>query len=81
MYRRYHDQIGYATCLHGWIDMVSVVPYAQNCGIATVLTELCLIDPDINKNIEGNQAIKEISSLDSRTDEVRDVTYHLRDHC
>ena len=91
MYRRYHKQIGYATCLHGWIDMVSVVPYAQNCGIATVLTELCLIDPNINKNIQGNRAVKEIFrrnieetfSLESRTDDkmVRDVANHLRDHC
>ena len=29
---------------------------AQNCGIGTVLTELCLIDPELNIRRHGNEA-------------------------
>ena len=53
---KYHEQVGYANCAKGWIHDVRVTkhyPYnAQNCGIATALTFLCMIDRDVNP---GNQ--------------------------
>jgi hypothetical protein len=80
-HNRYDDQIGYIACSHGWIKMVSVKPHAQNCGLATVFTELCLIDPDINENLWGNKAIQKIGIFDSQSDEVRDVIAHLKSRC
>ena len=38
-------EVGTAYCRPGWIDKVDVKEIAQGCGIGTVLTELCLIDP------------------------------------
>ena len=47
--------IGSATCWIGYISKVNVVKKAQNCGIAKVLTTLCLIDKDLNGK-HGNLA-------------------------
>ena len=41
------QKIGYAECGEGWIDTVQIEPWARHCGIAVVLTELCLIDPEL----------------------------------
>ena len=38
-------QVATASCLPGWIDNIEVEDDARGCGIGTVLTELCLIDP------------------------------------
>ena len=49
--------LGFSTCHPGWIDLVIVNEVivkdsknfnARECGLATVLTELCLIDPELN---------------------------------
>ena len=46
----YNYQMGYITCTPGWIDDVrvhSMPTNARDCGISTVLTELCLLEPEI----------------------------------
>ena len=69
--RKYVDQIGYITCTHGWIYDLTVFGRSlnpggrtenpQRCGIGTVLTELCLIDPDIRVRNQGNLAQEHLS--------------------
>ena len=66
---RYNNQIGWAACQPGWIGDVWVnsgsdpktefKTNARGCGIASVLTQLCLLDPKLNgRNKErGNSAI------------------------
>ena len=64
--RKYVNQIAFIQCSHGWIDDLEVFEQSlnpggptqnpQRCGIGTVLTELCLIDPDINVRRRGNIA-------------------------
>lgn len=67
--RMYVNQIAYIQCTHGWIDDLTVFDYPltpvlnlnptespKRCGIGTVLTELCLIDPGINVRRQGNLA-------------------------
>ena len=70
---RYKDQIGWAACQPGWIENVWVNDgegtdskykiNARQCGIASVLTQLCLMDPKLNgRNQErGNSAILELN--------------------
>ena len=55
---RYEEQLGYIECKEGYIDMVLVTKpprkprkppiNARQCGISTVLTALCMIDPELN---------------------------------
>ena len=66
--QKFQDQIGSIQCMHGWIQELHVEPSLESpdedptrCGIGTVLTELCLIDPDINSRREGNQAFQNLS--------------------
>ena len=64
--RKYVSQIAYITCTHGWIYDVTTFKQSLNpgrptenprrCGIGTVLTELCLIDPAIKVREDGNMA-------------------------
>ena len=45
---KYDQQVGSAQCSKGWVhdvDVTSSDPYdAENCGIATAMTFLCMID-------------------------------------
>ena len=64
--RKYERQVAFIECSHGWINYLttfeqslgteSPIEYPRNCGIGTVLTELCLIDPDLNIRRQGNEA-------------------------
>ena len=64
--RKYERQIAFIECRHGWINYLTTfeqslgtngpIEYPRNCGIGTVLTELCLIDPDLNVRRQGNEA-------------------------
>ena len=51
---RYKNQIGYISCSTGFINNVWVNDgrkqpiNARGCGVATVFTTLCLIDPELN---------------------------------
>ena len=59
---QYLHQAGYAHCHHGWINTVAIntrnngLPFARECGIGSILTALCFLDPDVNKNVDGNAA-------------------------
>ena len=63
---KYNHQIAYIKCSHGWIYQLEVFDQSlgevgpfedpKRCGIGIVLTELCLIDPQINDLKEGNRA-------------------------
>lgn len=55
---KFESQVAYIRCSHGWIHWldvfrnrlgVTIQENARGCGIGVVLTELCLIDPDIIK--------------------------------
>ena len=76
---RYRDQIAYATCKPGWIDYVWVSTGARKCGISTVLSELCLLDPELNSVNDKNQAIKEISTFE-KNEEVEKVIKEIIDN-
>ena len=58
--------IASAACSPGWINTVDVEPFARGCGISTILTELCLIDPAVNalhpsaENSVSNRALSMI---------------------
>ena len=77
---RYIHQAGYAQCHHGWINKVETnersngLPFARECGIGTVLTELCLIDPDVKRNVEGNAARERIIGNPV-------ASYLVKNHC
>ena len=78
--RRYENQIGYIRCLHGWIHHLKVFENSLTlegqpenplrCGIGTVLTELCLIDPDVNARRsqndqgQGNRALEHLRGFE-----------------
>lgn len=75
--QRYFSQIGFATCKPGLIHRVEVndAPLnARRCGIATVLTELCLIDPEFYPINDKNWAIKNLRQ-DAR------IKNHVETHC
>ena len=50
--------IGVAQCTPGMIDLVDVEGLARRCGIAKVLSALCMLDPEIYSMEEGNTALK-----------------------
>ena len=77
----YEDEIGFVFCNPGWVDEVYVDPRARECGLATVLTELCMIDPDINQNTDRNIAYNKIGGSLRTNDEVKSVENHLRSSC
>ena len=72
--RRYIGQIAFADCNPGEVDQIQVAEKnkvqprdARQCGIATVLTELCLLDPDIYERGENNRAYRLLRSHDVTT--------------
>ena len=74
-----NQKIGHSSCSLGWITDVEVEQWARGCGIATILTELCLIDPDINNLQERANTVqnKSIFMLGNYP-----VTLgHIRDYC
>ena len=92
----YEGQLGYAQCNPGWINYVWVndgdpddgrplqmgKPVdARRCGISTLLTSLCLMDPTIYQpNNRDNQAIRYIKENDEQTknNRMNDVETHCR---
>ena len=82
-----HDELGYANCSPGWIEMVEIhddegPTNARKCGISTVLTELCFIDPEINylyhprRKVESN-AIKKLKPYPDELSQIKDNCKHL----
>ena len=78
---RYRNDLGYIKCSKGFIEMVWVnndddcrwIP-ARECGIATVFTSLCMVDPELDmlpdsgltENFIGRHATKLISDIEKR---------------
>ena len=59
--QKFENQIGLIHCSRGWIENLRVMPSGERpnenplrCGIGTVLTELCLIDPGVNIGGQDN---------------------------
>ena len=61
----YESQVAFIVCTHGWIELLYVFPASlgaspedpRRCGVGTLLSELCLIDPHVNRGkVEGNKA-------------------------
>ena len=93
--RKYQRQIAFIECRHGWIDYLTTFKYmqgttgpivnAQNCGIGTVLTELCLIDPDLNVRRHGNEArnllngYNEFDMIENYCDELMGLSMEVDD--
>ena len=83
---RYNHQIAFIKCFHGWIDDLQVfheslgdeepIVDARRCGIGTVLTELCLIDPDIYDPNPSNMAVDELKNKYYATNEFEMVKEH-----
>ena len=76
---KYKSQIGYATCLPGWIDLVRIDNLARGCGISTVLSELCMIDPQIYSIDNENEAIENVEN--SEGEQANFIAHHLRNRC
>ena len=80
----YENQIGSAECKVGWIESVFVEPKARNCGLASILTQLCMIDPGLTKNRKEDKHLvyEHLKRGLSRNDgDVQGVEKHLRSHC
>ena len=62
----YENQLGVSLCEPGWLELIEIrTPDGQSstldasdCGIATVLTQLCMVDPIINAASAKNEALK-----------------------
>ena len=62
---KYIGQIAWAKCSSGNIDDITVKSKprdARQCGIATVLTELCLLDPDVYQDGKSSDAYNVLRS-------------------
>ena len=75
-----HDELGYINCSPGWIEMVEIhddegALNARKCGISTVLTELCFIDPEINYlyHPRTNKESNAVKKLKEYPDEFKQV--------
>ena len=71
--------IGRAECDAGWVNKVEVKPMARNCGIATVLTELCMIDPTLKENRNENLVYDHLEAINS--DQSRGIQEEFRQNC
>ena len=60
----YDNQIAYATCTPGWIEMIYVDTDYRGCGVGSTLTALCLLDPEINTPREENKALRRLENID-----------------
>ena len=66
--QKFEHQLAYIACTRGWIHQLTVFEKisgaegrredARGCGVGTILTELCLMDPEINTLKEGSKAIR-----------------------
>ena len=71
------QEIASAACSPGWINTVDVEPFARGCGISTILTELCLLDPAVNEldpsdeNSVSNRALSMIIDYPVDADNVK----------
>ena len=79
---KYNHQIAFIVCNHGWIDLLEVFdrslevvgPFEnpRRCGVGIVLTELCLIDPNVNDPREGNLGFDYIEGQQTMRERAKD---------
>ena len=55
---RYLNQVGFANCHQGYVLRVDVNQNGRRCGIGTVLSMLCFLDPEVYTLGEENAATK-----------------------
>ena len=63
--KTYRNQIAYGWCTKGWVKKIEVNAQpinARECGISTVLTQLCMVDPEIGDIGEGNEVLDLLKS-------------------
>ena len=63
--KTYKNQIAYGWCTKGWVKKIEVNAEpinARECGISTILTQLCMVDPEIGDIGEGNEALDLLKS-------------------
>ena len=90
--QRYANQIGYAVCSPGWIQKIwvnsgriddeedtDVRINARQCGIASVLAELCLIDPKLNEATDLNKVFEMLKEADYEDIDARNT--QLKSNC
>ena len=83
---RYVNQVGFAECHCGYVDRVDVnkkdkitPKNARQCGIATVLSMLCFIDPEIHAMGEDNAGYIALGL--SESNEYRETADLFRKKC
>ena len=77
-------QIGHIVCEIGWVKFTTVEPRARNCGISTILMELCMIDPTLTQNTDENQIYRDfrITALGgTESDQSRQAQETMRSRC
>ena len=57
------SNVATARCKLGFISFMFVQKRARNCGIGTVLSELCMVDPSIYRNTEKNHVLKFLNGI------------------
>ena len=76
----YENQIAYAQCQPGWIEQIWVNDgetedtepiNARRCGVASVLTQLCLLDPEIVKLGKSNKALQKLEKHETVLDAIQ----------
>lgn len=72
-------KIAIARCELGLILLIFVQKRARHCGIGTVLSELCMVDPNIYRNTEKNHVLKFLSGIS--TDLAKQITELLSSRC
>ena len=78
---RYKNQLGRITCKPGWIEYVRVNDNAQGCGLGTVLTEMCMIDPVLTRNdVKSNLVYKKLKA-NFKKEGRQEAFSHLETRC
>ena len=73
-------QIGHIVCEIGWVKFTTVEPRARNCGISTILMELCMIDPILTQNTDENKIYRDFKTM-AQTQQSRQIQEIMRSQC
>ena len=73
-------QIGNIVCKIGWVEHTTVKLKARNCGISTILMELCMIDPILTQNTDENKIYRDFKTM-AQTQQSRQIQEIMRSQC
>ena len=73
-------QIGNIVCEIGWVEYTTVKPKARNCGISTILMELCMIDPILTQNTDENKIYRDFETT-AVASQARQIQEIMRSQC